>query len=277
VAAGYLGRPDLTAEKFLPNPWAQGPHDTRLYRTGDLARIDEHGQIHCLGRADDQVKIRGFRVELGEIEAVLAQQPGVGTTAVLLRQDEGMDQLVAFYVPSEIARRPCIPRCAPPWPSACRPMVPARFEALAEMPRLTSGKIDRKALKVRQLSSAMDAAGSDLPETPAEEVLFAALAQLFPGQSIRRGLDFFSDLGGHSLFAARLTSLLRADARFARATVSTIYQQRHIGLIADALQAASWPTMRRQPALRSGRSASIPRGGAGAAARPRQWRFRCWC
>jgi acyl-CoA synthetase (AMP-forming)/AMP-acid ligase II len=106
VAAGYLGRPDLTAEKFLPNPWAQGPHDTRLYRTGDLARIDEHGQIHCLGRADDQVKIRGFRVELGEIEAVLAQQPGVGTTAVLLRQDEGMDQLVAFYVPSEIARRP---------------------------------------------------------------------------------------------------------------------------------------------------------------------------
>ena len=239
VAAGYLGRPDLTAEKFLVNPWAQGPHDTRLYRTGDLARIDEHGQIHCLGRADDQVKIRGFRVELGEIEAVLAQQPGVGTTAVLLRQDEGLDQLVAFYVPTEVA--------APPAHSALRAalaerlppyMVPARFEALAEMPRLTSGKIDRKALKVQQLSAAMDACGSDLPQTAAEEVLFAALAQLFPGQPIRRGLDFFSDLGGHSLFAARLTSLLRADARFARATVSTIYQQRHIGLIADALQAA---------------------------------------
>lgn len=238
VAAGYLGRPDLTAEKFLANPWAQGPHDTRLYRTGDLARIDEHGQIHCLGRADDQVKIRGFRVELGEIEAVLAQQPGVGTTAVLLRQDEGMDQLVAFYVPADAdalpmhsALRNALAGHLPPY------MVPARFEALAEMPRLTSGKIDRKALKVRPLSAAMDACGSDLPETPAEEVLFAALAQLFPGQSIRRGLDFFSDLGGHSLFAARLTSLLRADARFARVTVSTIYQQRHIGRIADALQA----------------------------------------
>ncbi|MBV8250752.1 MAG: amino acid adenylation domain-containing protein, partial [Comamonas sp.] len=239
VAAGYLGRPDLTAEKFLANPWAAGPHDTRLYRTGDLARIDEHGQIHCLGRADDQVKIRGFRVELGEIEAVLAQQPGVGTTAVLLRQDDGMDQLVAFYVPTEVA--------APPAHSALRSalaerlppyMAPARFEALAEMPRLTSGKIDRKALKVKQLSAAVDVSGSDMPATPAEEVLFAALAQLFPGQAIRRGLDFFSDLGGHSLFAARLTSLLRADARFARATVSTIYQQRHIGLIADALQAS---------------------------------------
>ncbi|GGH57831.1 peptide synthetase [Comamonas phosphati] len=236
VAAGYLGRPDLTAEKFLANPWANGPHDTRLYRTGDLARIDEHGQIHCLGRADDQVKIRGFRVELGEIEAVLARQPGVGTTAVLLRRDDGIDQLVAFYVPTEAspshaALRNALAERLPPY------MVPARFEALAEMPRLTSGKIDRKALKAMELSAAVDSADSDTPRTPAEQVLFAALAQLFPGQSIRRTLDFFSDLGGHSLFAARLTSLLRADARFAGASVSTIYQQRRVGAIAEALQA----------------------------------------
>ncbi|MEG1114589.1 MAG: AMP-binding protein, partial [Janthinobacterium sp.] len=74
LADGYLGRPDLTVEKFLPNPWATGDDDARLYRTGDLARIDPDGQVLCLGRADDQVKIRGFRVELGEIEAVLAQQ-----------------------------------------------------------------------------------------------------------------------------------------------------------------------------------------------------------
>ncbi|MFM9901010.1 MAG: amino acid adenylation domain-containing protein, partial [Polaromonas sp.] len=98
VAAGYLGRPELTADKFLPNPWAQTAHDARLYRTGDLARIDADGCVQCLGRTDDQVKIRGFRVELGEIEAVLAAQPGVGTVAVILRQESGLDQLIAFIV-----------------------------------------------------------------------------------------------------------------------------------------------------------------------------------
>ncbi len=237
VAAGYLGRPELTAEKFLTNPWPQGPHDTRLYRTGDLARIDEHGQMQCLGRADDQVKIRGFRVELGEIEAVLAQQAGVGTTAVLLRKDDGIDQLVAFYVPagdapSHTQLRSALAERLPAY------MVPARFEVMAEMPRLTSGKIDRKALKAMALSTQVDSTDLDTAQTPAEEVLFAALAKIFPGQPIRRSLDFFSDLGGHSLFAARLTSLLRADPRFAQATVSTVYQQRKIGLIAETLQAA---------------------------------------
>ena len=234
VAAGYLGRPDLTAEKFLPNPWATGAHDQRLYRTGDLARV-ENGQMQCLGRADDQVKIRGFRVELGEIEAVLAQQPGVGTTAVLLRQGDGIDQLVAFYVPAG----------EPPAPSDLRQglaeklppyMVPARFEPLPAMPRLSSGKIDRKTLKAQPLAAIAPVEGGDTPETPAEEALFAALAQLFPGQPVRRSMDFFNDLGGHSLLAARLTSALRADPRFALATVRDIYQQRRIGAIAQALQ-----------------------------------------
>ncbi|GAB3449153.1 amino acid adenylation domain-containing protein [Massilia solisilvae] len=244
LAAGYLGRPDLTAEKFLPNPWSVGAHDARLYRTGDLARILDDGEVVCLGRTDDQVKIRGFRVELGEIEAVLAQLEGVGTTAVLLRRDDGIDRLVAYLVPkhgaSEAALAPSALRQQlatrlPPY------MVPSRFEQLAEMPRLTSGKIDRKALKAMPLSAppAGDAADSDIPETPAEEALFAALGKLFPGQPIRRELDFFSDLGGHSFFAARLASSLRADPRFAHMTVRDIYQQRKIGLIAAALGESS--------------------------------------
>ena len=116
-------------------------------------------------------------------------------------------------------------------------MVPARFEALPAMPRLPSGKIDRKVLKAQPLAAAAPAEGSDLPETPAEEVLFAALEKLFPGQPIRRELDFFSDLGGHSLFAARITSTLRQDPRFAQATVADIYNHRRIGLIAEALSA----------------------------------------
>ncbi len=200
-------------------------------------RADGTPQMQCLGRADDQVKIRGFRVELGEIEAVLAQQPGVGTTAVILRGEGGIDQLVAFYVPSGgqppavKVLRDGLAGTLPPY------MVPARFEPLPAMPRLPSGKIDRKVLKAQPLAAAAPAEGSDEPQTPAEEVLFAALEKLFPGQPIRRELDFFSDLGGHSLFAARITSTLRQDPRFAQATVSDIYANRRIGLIAEALQA----------------------------------------
>lgn len=232
VAAGYLGRPDLTAEKFLPNPWATRPQDARLYRTGDLARIDEHGQVQCLGRADDQVKIRGFRVELGEIEAVLAQQPGVGTTAVILRKEDDIDQLVAFYVPSMPAPnttdlRNALAERLPPY------MVPARFEPLAAMPRLPSGKIDRKTLKNQPLAKAATAEGGDLAQTQAEEWLFAALQTLFPGQPIRREQDFFNDLGGHSLFAARLASQLRSHDALAQLTVRDIYSLRKVGAIAQ--------------------------------------------
>ncbi|MFM9436184.1 non-ribosomal peptide synthetase-like protein [Janthinobacterium sp. CG_23.3] len=243
LAAGYLGRPDLTAEKFLDNPWASGVHDARLYRTGDLARIEADGEVRCLGRTDDQVKLRGFRVELGEIEAVLAQQPGVGTVAVLLRKDDGIDQLVAYLVAANgaderalagAALRPALVQVLPPY------MVPGRYQTLPLMPRLTSGKIDRKALRALPLAAAPEGAAgeSDLAETAAESALFGALAQLFPGQPIRRQADFFDDLGGHSFFAARLASALRADPAFAHVTVRDIYHHRQIGRIAAALAEA---------------------------------------
>ncbi|MGE5472301.1 MAG: Pls/PosA family non-ribosomal peptide synthetase [Bacteroidota bacterium] len=236
VAPGYLGRPELTAEKFVANPWAAGPEDARLYRTGDLARIDAAGQVLCLGRTDDQVKIRGFRVELGEIEAALAAHHGVGTAAVLLRQDDGIERLVAYIVgdgeltPSAALLRSTLAETLPPY------MVPVHIETLPEMPRLTSGKIDRKALRARPLEiAAGPAGGSETPETPAEEVLFAELARLFPGQAIHRAADFFSDLGGHSLFAARLASALRTHPGFAGFTVRDVYQQRTIGRLAEVL------------------------------------------
>lgn len=240
VAVGYLGRPELTAEKFLRNPWSSGAHDDRLYRTGDLARIDEDGRVQCLGRTDDQVKIRGFRVELGEIEAVLAQQPGVGTAAVVLRQVEGVDQLIAFLVAesssavSASSLRSALGARLPPY------MVPGRFEMLPRMPRLSSGKIDRKTLKSRPLAEAQGLSeGSETPQTPGEIALFAALAGLFPGLAIRRAFDFFDELGGHSLLAARLASVLRADPRFAQITVRDIYERRTVGGIAGALDACS--------------------------------------
>jgi amino acid adenylation domain-containing protein len=237
VAAGYLGRPDLTAAKFLDNPWSIGEHDWRLYRTGDLARIEADGRVQCLGRTDDQVKIRGFRVELGEIEGVLARQPGVGTVAVVLRQEDGIDQLIAFIVPesgTEVAPaklRSALSELLPPY------MVPGCFEPMREMPRLSSGKIDRKALKVRPLAVAAvtDLADSDNAENAAEIALFAALNKLFPGQPIHRSADFFNDLCGHSLFAAKLASALRANPDFAHITVRDIYINRTVGRIAQAL------------------------------------------
>ena len=237
VAQGYLGRPDLSARKFLPNPWATGADDARLYRTGDLACIAADGQVQCLGRTDDQIKIRGFRVELGEIEAVLAQQPGVGTVAVLLRPDDGIDQLVAYLVPATGSALPDAPALRHALVALLPPyMVPAQFEGLAAMPRIPSGKIDRKALRALPLTPRA-ASESDPPDTPAEQVLFAALARLFPGQAVRRSMDFFSDLGGHSLMAARLVSAVRADPRFAHATVRDLYRLRHVGALAAALQA----------------------------------------
>jgi non-ribosomal peptide synthetase-like protein len=238
VALGYLGRPDLTAEKFLPNPWASSEQDARLYRTGDLARIDADGCVQCLGRTDDQVKIRGFRVELGEIESALADQAGVAAAAVVLRPEDGVEQLIAFITPdtgatlSSSALRAALGRRLPPY------MVPGYFETVSTMPRLTSGKIDRNALKLRPLTTVSTSDASDTPTTPAEEALFAALAKLFPGQAIVRSADFFADLGGHSLFAARLASSLRADDSFAHVTVRDIYQHRSVGAIALAIGVA---------------------------------------
>jgi non-ribosomal peptide synthetase-like protein len=237
VATGYLGRPELTAAKFLDNPWAAGRHHARLYRTGDLARIDADGRVHCLWRTDDQVKIRGFRVELGEIEAAIARQPGVGTAAVVLRREDGIEQLVAFVVPEGEAGidhaglRGALTACLPPY------MVPGHYETLSDMPRLISGKIDRNELKKRPLAQAV-ATGSDKPCGAAEEALFAALGGLFPGQAIRRDADFFSDLGGHSLYAARLASALRRHPDFGHVTVRDIYQHRVVGAIAAAIAAA---------------------------------------
>ncbi len=273
VADGYLGRPELTLEKFIDNPWASSELDKRMYRTGDLARIGEDGTVQCLGRSDDQVKIRGFRVELGEIEAALSKQAGVGTAAVLLRNEDGIDQLIAFIVadtPSDsssnsaidvtsmsINLRAALATILPPY------MVPGRYEYLSEMPRLTSGKIDRKELKNRILTVVVARSDSDTANNPAEEVLFGALGKLFPGQAIRRDLDFFSDLGGHSLLAARLVSALRADARFMYFKVSDIYLHRHIGQIAVVLAQAQSTTLNEATAWTP--PSAVKRWGCGLA------------
>lgn len=245
VAPGYLGRPDLTADKFIQNPWASNPDEESLYRTGDLAKIDEFGQVHCLGRADDQVKIRGFRVELGEIEAALCDLDGIGTAAVILRAEDGIDQLIAFIAPELDAQhaieikqlRHHLSQRLPPY------MVPNRFEVIEEVPRLLSGKIDRKALKARPLTSVVDRSESDQPQNQAEEILFGILNRLFPNIPIKLDADFFDDLGGHSLLAAVLISNLRAHPEYSHLTIQSLYQARRVGAIAALMLEQPEPSL----------------------------------
>ena len=230
VAAGYLGRPELTAEKFIPNPWGEGT----LYRSGDAVVLDTEGRLEFHGRIDDQVKIRGFRVELGEIEAKLSACDGVAQPAIVLRRDDGIDRLVAFVVPTPGAEIDVTG-----WRNALRAdlpsyMVPSRFELLDTLPRLVSGKVDRKALMARPLAD-MEPEEVDLPRTPTESLLLDAAKSVFPGQAIPLGADFFLDLGGHSLLAARFVSAARQSPAAAGLTLQDVYAARSLRAMAERL------------------------------------------
>ena len=236
LALGYVDRPDLTVERFVPNPLALTPLEQTMYLTGDLVRFEPGGPVHCLGRADSQVKIRGFRVELDEITAVLSAQPGVAAAAVTLRKLADLDQLVAFVaLLAEGTGDPTLWRQAL---AAHLPayMVPSHFEIIPALPRLTSGKVDHSALRMLPLKVVEPAGGEKSePRNEEETALFAALGKLFPGRAFRPQLDFFNDLGGHSLLAARLVSLLRGDARYAGVSVQAIYRERSLAGIARVL------------------------------------------
>ncbi|WP_210493262.1 Pls/PosA family non-ribosomal peptide synthetase [Microvirga antarctica] len=237
IATGYVGRPDLTAEKFVPNPFSTGGLDPVLYRSGDAVTIDAAGQILFQGRIDDQVKIRGFRVELGEIETVLATLPGIAQAAVALRNDDGLDRLVAFLIPE-----PGILPDSPQLRLALRErlpayMVPAHFETVTAFPRLAaSGKIDRKALRIAPLTAALPSFEQDEPETATEAALLEAARKIFPDQAVPLTADFFLDLGGHSLLAARFVSLVRTVPHLGAITLPDVYTGRTLRGIASIVE-----------------------------------------
>ncbi len=238
LAVGYLGQPELTAQRFVANPLAIGADESRMYRTGDLGQIDGACHVHYLGRADDQVKIRGFRVELAEIEGAIAAEPGVAAVAVSMRLLAGMEQLVAFVAssagnsPKAAQLRKAMGERLPKY------MVPTHFEFVAELPRLTSGKVDRKALSDFPINASLPDDGEEDagPLSEAEEALYAALRQFFPGQRLRGDLDFFDDLGGHSLLVARLVSTLRGDRHYAALSIQDVYRERKLKPIATRLR-----------------------------------------
>lgn len=238
VARGYLKRPDLTAQKFVANPFPLSSLDPVLYRTGDAVSIDAAGNLRFHGRLDDQVKIRGFRVELGEIESRLAVMPGVRSAAVVLRKDDGIDRLVAFLVSQEgkeldmEAIRVSLARTVPAY------MVPARMIELEKLPVLVSGKADRKALAILELPAErvlLDAQAG--PATATEECLLVAARTVFPGAAISMDADFFTDLGGHSLLAARFLSVVRQSPAHAGLGLQDVYRDRTLRAMAARLDA----------------------------------------
>ncbi|HSF43443.1 MAG TPA: amino acid adenylation domain-containing protein [Thermoanaerobaculia bacterium] len=206
VGRGYLGRPDLTAEKFVPDPFEAPEAGSRAYRTGDLARRRADGAVEYLGRIDHQVKLKGVRIELGEIESALLSHPQVREAAVVLREDRGVRRLVGYVAPATAAtagevRRFLLERL----PEA---MVPARFVGLDTLPLSPNGKLDRKALPAPDPAAALSETEYVPPATPMEEILAEAWAESL-GVSRVGARDNFFALGGDSILSLRVVSRLR--------------------------------------------------------------------
>jgi acyl carrier protein len=206
VARGYVGSPELTGEKFIPNPFS-GKVGERWYRTGDLGRYREDSNIEFLGRADDQVKIRGYRIELGEIVAVLNEHRSVKQSLVIAREDEtGGRRLIGYVVGEEGAKSAELKRHV--GERVPEYMVPEAIVLLEEFPLTTNGKIDRKRLPSagepdRQMEQAYAA-----PRTPMEEMVTGIFGETL--KLDRVGIrDNFFDLGGHSLLAIQVISRVR--------------------------------------------------------------------
>jgi amino acid adenylation domain-containing protein len=208
LARGYLKRPELTAEKFIPDPFSEEP-GARLYRTGDLARYLPDGTIEFMGRTDSQVKVRGYRIELGEIETVLRQYPAIRDSAIIVREDQpGNKQLVAYVVPNENSAvrnhdlRNFLKQQLPDY------MVPSAFVVLDSLPLTPSGKVDRRALPAPDSARPGEEDSYVAPRTPIEEVLAGIWCEVLEINQVGVHDNFF-ELGGHSLLATQVISRMR--------------------------------------------------------------------
>ncbi|MCY1059147.1 non-ribosomal peptide synthetase/type I polyketide synthase [Nannocystis sp. SCPEA4] len=211
LARGYLGRPELTGERFVADPWSPG---ARMYRTGDLARRTNDGTLEYVGRADAQVKLRGVRVELGEIEAVLAEDPAIAGAAAIVREDVPGDRRLVAYVTARASAPLDIPalrtRLRARLPEV---MLPAAFVELPGLPLLPSGKLDRRALPLPVRERAVNADHNQSPRTALEQTIANIWCEVLRVDHV--GLDDrFFDLGGHSLLLAQVRAgLARALGR----------------------------------------------------------------
>jgi amino acid adenylation domain-containing protein len=234
VARGYLGRPDLTADRFVPDRFSQQP-GARLYRTGDRARFRNDGRLDYLGRLDTQVKLRGFRIELGEVEAALASHPDVSQAAAVARPGpDGEPALAAYVVPRTGASidvdalRTTLRSRLPAY------MVPAAITVLAAMPLTTSGKIDRAALPDPAVPAA---APATVAMSPLEQTIAGVFANVLHAPHVGPDDDFF-ELGGHSLLAVRLMSDIESASGLVL-PLATLFEARTPRQIAAVIETGS--------------------------------------
>jgi len=234
LARGYVGRPDLTQEKFVSHRFTNdGELPVRLYKSGDLGRLNPDGEIEFMGRADSQVKLRGYRVELSEIESVLMECPGVLNASVTVREDiPGSQQLVAYIVARhESAIEPEALRAAlksrlPGF------MIPGVFEPIVTLPTLPSGKVDRKVLPPPRFRPVEPRHGQFVPRTDCEKKIATNWTALFAPNPVGPQDNFFVDLGGHSLLAARMVSELRRDPQLRNLSMLDVYNHPSIESLA---------------------------------------------
>ena len=238
LSKGYINLPELTKQKFAPKPAAltELPGDI-LYRTGDAAVINVDGSIDFQGRFDDQIKLRGYRIELGEIESKLSGLRDITAAVVAVKKDvNGQDHLAGYVVcddPVNMNQQHIREELAKVLPAY---MIPSVIMQLPEMPRLPSGKIDRKALPVPAmlLENAVSITNEVIDlDAPLGDRVIAALRKFFPNRNIELSNDFFTDLGGHSLLAAAFVSRLRREANVPQASLKDIYQNRPLSTLVD--------------------------------------------
>jgi acyl carrier protein len=228
LARGYLNRSELTAEKFIPNPFSSEP-GARLYRTGDLARYRSDGNTEFVGRIDNQVKIRGFRIELGEIESVLAQHPAVRETVVLAREDVPGDPSAEFTLSAAeglttgkrlvvyVVSKAEIPATTQELRSYLKEklpeyMIPSVFVFLDDLPLTANGKIDRQALPAPDQRRPELEKSFQAPRGPIEELLAQIWREVLKVERVGIHDNFF-DLGGHSLLATQVVSRIHRSLR----------------------------------------------------------------
>jgi amino acid adenylation domain-containing protein len=262
VSHGYLGRPDLTDERFVPDPFTPPTYPAGnprglMYRTGDLGRYLPSGDIECLGRNDHQVKLRGFRIELGDIEVALAAHPEVAQATVILREDQpGNPALVGYIVtkgssPQAAELRTHLKSRLPDY------MVPALYVELPELPLTPSGKIDRKALPAPHADQKRSEAEFVAPRTPSEELLAKLWAEVLKLGRVSVEDDFFA-LGGHSLLASQILARLRRDHGI-DLSFRKFFEAPTIALLAKAVdQAQSSGGPKREPPRRRNPGDPIP-------------------